>query len=190
MQIHLKSHEIMKQNLPVIPFLLCTNKVCGNPQNEKFPNPLQLCTLCFKPFWSARHDETNQRVPQKIIETYHQQLTFGCGREYCFNPYCCTSSDKSICKDGPLLPNDSALISVAQFKSSAIVKPKDPIYHFCNPDPVLQTRILLARRLQEMSESSYRLEYCVKALIECKEDITSALRWLAKNAPVVRVSPK
>jgi hypothetical protein len=173
----------MRQNMPVIPFVLCKNQICGNPQNENYLNPLHLCTLCFKPFWSARYDETNQRVPQKIIETYHHQLTVGCERQYCCNPYCCTSSDKSICKDGPLLPNDSAVIAVSQFKSSAIVNPKNPVYYLCNPDPILQRRILLAKRLQEMCNSMYRLEYCVKSLMESREDITSANNWLSKNAP-------
>ena len=183
MQIHMKTHEIMKQNLPTIPFILCKNKICGNPQNEKYKNPLQLCTLCFKPFWSPRHDETNQRVPQKIIETYHHQLTVGCGREYCWNPYCCTSSDKSICKEGPLIPNDSAVIAIHQFKSSAIGRPKDPVYHFCVADKSISDRILKANQMVDITKDQYRVEYCVKALIESREDVTVSLSWLSRNAP-------
>ena len=84
-QLHAKTHEIQKQQ-QALPFQICRNTICPNPQNSRFLNSLQLCQTCFGPFYSPRYDPSNQKIPQKIVQTYHHQLTIGCNSNYCSNP--------------------------------------------------------------------------------------------------------
>jgi hypothetical protein len=83
-QLHMQTHELQKQQQP-LPFQMCRNEICPNPQNSQFLNPLKLCQTCYAPFYSPRWDPTNQKVPQLVVQKYHQQLTIGCGSDFCSN---------------------------------------------------------------------------------------------------------
>ncbi|KAJ3363011.1 hypothetical protein HDU91_003149 [Kappamyces sp. JEL0680] len=164
--IHAKTHELQKQSQG-LPLEMCKNVICGTPLNPQFPNVLKLCQNCFKPFYSPRYDPTNQRIPQKLVQTYHHQLTVGCGTEYCVNQ-----------------PNDAAVEAIALLQQSALMKPQAPYYSLCVQDQTSARRHVMAKQLQEISENRHHREWCIKALLECKEDGDRALAWLRSNAPV------
>jgi hypothetical protein len=82
MQTHAKIHEL--QDKPQVP-TLCSNVNCANELSSQYPNSLKMCSSCFQPFWSPRHDPGNQKLAQLIVQTYHRQMTLGCKNSHCYN---------------------------------------------------------------------------------------------------------
>lgn len=170
---HFQLHEI--QNKSKV-YNLCSNEVCGNLQSEQFPNPLILCPPCYKQFYSPRYDQDNQKIMQKIIQTYHHQLTIGCKTGYCINIYCCTSKNTDYCHE-PLEPNDSALKSIELFKSGFSTKKR---FYFCVQNEKNALRRTNASVMHQRTGKNY--DACVAALYYSNDNEDAALSWLNKNA--------
>jgi hypothetical protein len=170
-QTHGKIHELQNRQRIV---KACQNEVCGNIQSAKFLNPMQLCTVCFKWFWSTRHDPDNRLMKQKIMEKYHAQMTIGCDYSHCRNQYCSNSSDPTIPKSG-LLPNDSALKAVELLKQSYLYS-KNPRYYFCVADPSLANRRSSAKEMN-LVLPHITIDECINALMENNDDLNRSIQW-------------
>ncbi|KAJ3218737.1 hypothetical protein HDU67_004257 [Dinochytrium kinnereticum] len=177
-KLHAQVHDLQRKNQPRP--AICANSQCSNMAPEdRFSNVLRLCRACFSPFWSARHDPQNQKLATKLMGAYHAQFTIGCERSFCKNMYCATSENKELLS-APMDANDSAIRSLALLKLSAIFKTKSPEYHLCVSDPGIVARRTQANTLVGLG---YHVSWCIKALMECKDDAGKAVDWLMASAP-------
>ncbi|KAJ3101835.1 hypothetical protein HDU97_001009 [Phlyctochytrium planicorne] len=173
---HAKYHDFQRRQQPNPK--LCPNSQCSNTPSEQFSNVLGMCQSCFKPFWSARHDPQNQKLAGKLLGAYHSQLTAGCGKEHCKNKYCATSSNTELLS-APLDPNEAAVHAFTLLKKSALFKPKGSEYDLCVTDATNASRRYTAENL---TSAGYHVSWCVKALVECKDNASKAVDWLMANA--------
>ncbi|KAJ1561887.1 hypothetical protein HK405_002130 [Cladochytrium tenue] len=180
MKIHAQMHELARQNQTPPP--LCANSQCANMVNDQFRNPMGLCQVCFAPFWSPRHDPGNQKLAAKIASVYHNQLTIGCKRDFCWNKYCATSADHSLL-EAPMDPTSAAVQCVALLRESFLFNPARPAYHLCVNDRASATR-RHAAEASGLTALGYTAPWCVRALAESRDDPNAAAAWLAANAPL------
>lgn len=74
-------------------------------------------------------------------------------------------------------PTDSAVTVVELLKMSFFVSP-NPTYYFCVPQET-RNRILKARSISD----GFGIEWAVKAMIECRDNVEDAAKWLNDFAP-------
>ena len=176
-QMHAQMHSVDKKTIAL--GKICTNINCANTLNPQFSNALKLCATCFAPLWSPRHDPDQARLLEKIVTTYHQQLTIGCQRQHCQNRYCFTSSNESECSSSrPMSPTDAALLAFDLLKRGGFAggSAESPVaFFFCVADETIARRRVHADSLVNMG---YSLPLSIKALEECKDDLDRAAAWL------------
>ncbi|KAJ3145665.1 hypothetical protein HK101_002411, partial [Irineochytrium annulatum] len=179
--LHAKMHDYQRKSQP--PPLTCANVCCGALLRGPAAgaNAMGLCQACFGPFWMAREDPGNKKLMGKLLAAYHGQLTRGCGKAYCSNKYCATSSNTELVSSS-MNPNEGAIQALALLKESSLYKPGSPKYHLCVLDEKTARRREAAGRLAEMG---YLPSWCVRALVESGDRESEAVDWLMKNAPRV-----
>ncbi|TPX32284.1 hypothetical protein SmJEL517_g04577 [Synchytrium microbalum] len=172
---HMKIHDLEKRAMvmsgPTIK--LCSNVECSNSVSEQYPNTLKLCQSCFAPFWSPRLDEGNKRLAQKLLETYHNQMTRGCGRSHCLNQHCRTFLKPSEEPDA----TESAVQALTMVKKSALVNQSNPECYLCVADAAVNKRRKMADELSVI----YRvpLSSGIRALTMANDDQEKASEWIA-----------
>eukprot|EP00842_Homolaphlyctis_polyrhiza_P005289 jgi/Hompol1/5761/HPOL_002792-RA len=178
-QTHAQFHEFEKQRQRIAK--LCSNVACSNFINEQHPNIMLACPTCFAPFWTSRHDPGNQKLLQKLVATYHRQLTVGCGhRETCWNPICVTSQHENAPR-APMDPNEAAVRAFELLQSSFAKQIQQPEHFVCVSDGVVARRRYLAHSL--LTPMGFSEAWSVKALVESGDDVQQAATWLTMNAP-------
>ncbi|KAJ3044455.1 hypothetical protein HDV00_001882 [Rhizophlyctis rosea] len=180
-QAHMRLHEEERRHRK-LGKELCRNEVCANWQAEKGENRnvLGVCGGCFGPFWTGRVDEGNKKLVQKMFGVYHEQLTKGCGRVWCQNPHCATSNKE------PMEANEAAVKSLELFKGSLLAGGNGKgggKYWFCVSDPVVGRRKGLAGDVSGVT--GVGVEWCVRGLEVCGDDVEKAVEWVEREAPRV-----
>ncbi|KAJ3274089.1 NAD-dependent histone deacetylase sir2 [Terramyces sp. JEL0728] len=163
-QTHMLIHTIQLKQLPKPK--KCKNTNCVNIL--QYQNNLGLCSTCYQPFYSPRHDPTNQKLAQKIITAYHTQFTEGCSNMSCMNEKCGN-------RIGKIEPNESAVKSVELLKLCSIYS-KDPQYWFCVGEKG-DKKMGLAKGVV-----GWELEWVCLGL-EKHEEYGALMKWLNVSAP-------
>ncbi|KAJ3257097.1 hypothetical protein HK103_004925 [Boothiomyces macroporosus] len=163
-QTHMLIHTIQLKQLPKPK--KCKNINCPNIIKQQ--NSMGLCSTCYQPFYSPRHDPTNQKLAQKIIYTYHSQFTEGCSNNKCQN-------DKCANKVGQIEPNESAVKSVELLKLSSIYS-QDPCYWFCVGEK-MDEKMSLGKAV-----AGWDIEWVCLGL-EKNNAYNDLVKWLNLNAP-------
>jgi hypothetical protein len=169
---------------------LCSNQMCGRFIPIDYPgNILEACRSCFGPFWIPTQDVGHQKLIQRLIATYHAQLTRSAAnvcpaQQGCKNPWCSSSR----CYQGPMLnANDAAIKALELAKQSSVMKGPGMMW-LCQADVKSQDRRMLAREIKQMG--GWKEEVVVKALAEIERDrgemghdrlIDTAVSWLFEN---------
>lgn len=167
---------------------LCSNQACcqivkdvktGSTSSSSMnSNIMDLCSKCYAPFWSPRHDPGNQKIIRKIVEIYHTQFTKGCGKSHCRNlGFCCSSSSSENFL--PMEPTAAAARAIELLASTFVQKAHIQEYYFCVGVDETKRRGM-AEVLQTMG---FPFAWAVKSLVECKDDPDRAASWLLSNAP-------
>jgi hypothetical protein len=173
-QVHAKVHEIKRQQQTLPP--ACSNMNCTRPRAK---NRLSLCQYCFGPFWMSEDDPKNTKLVQKVARKLHAQLTEGCGKKWCQNKYCATSTNNK--RDATTAA--SLLIPMIKNLPRELNKPNpNPELYFCVDESISQKKFL-ADVLYNEAEDKYELGWCVKAVESEQGDLDRAKIWLDRNAP-------
>jgi len=82
-------------------------------------------------------------------------------------------------------PNDAALIAIEMLQKSSALNPNivNPDYSFCLKDHTLAIRMNMLNLLLQETNNSYQKEWCIKSLLDTKDDFERSLLWLKNNAP-------
>ena len=88
--------------------------------------------------------------------------------------------------------NDAAVIAIQMLQKSNALNPNNqsPVYSFCIKDRTLVSRSNLVALLLDSTSGRYAKEWCVKALMDTKDDFDRSLSWLSMNAPHKALPPK
>ncbi|TPX33264.1 hypothetical protein SeMB42_g07508 [Synchytrium endobioticum] len=174
---HMNMHDMEKREMimngPRQTFKLCSNVECSSAEPNP-PNVLRVCTSCYAPFWSPRLDDGNTRLAQKLLETYHRQLTKGCGRPHCLNQYCRTFLKAVEDPD----PTDAAIQALNLVQKSALVNKTNPICSLCTPDSTSERRRKVAEELSGIYHVA--VSNSVRALQLSNDDEAKAHEWLSQ----------
>ena len=92
----------------------------------------------------------------------------------------CASSENKELITSPLDSTSAAVHIISLIKLSFLYNPSTPLYHLCVPDVRSAKRRKSASALVGLG---FRVEWCVKALLESGEDSSEAANWLLSNAP-------
>ncbi len=78
-------------------------------------------------------------------------------------------------------PTTSALEAIQLLKQSAIVNQAAPVHYFCVASSTIALRRQKAEQLYFIMDEKVEMGLCCKALLESKDDIEDAVRWLSTN---------
>jgi ribosomal protein S27AE len=177
-QTHMRLQHDRERQAQQLPFHCCLNEMCARAIDPK--NDMKLCIMCFSPFWMSIHDpsptgprdEGPRKRYEKLIRKYFDQITTGCGRSSCLNPYCKSSAklNESVKEiDGP---NQAALLALelaaqCSLKVAGVVQADGPSRYFlCMTDTRSEERRHLAN--EKLVPLGYALEWCLTALEKSK----------------------
>ncbi|KAK5673028.1 hypothetical protein QVD99_000503 [Batrachochytrium dendrobatidis] len=183
-QTHAQFHEFQKTLIKLPP--LCTNLNCARWVENAGENVMEMCRSCFAPFWSSSHDPGFQKLAQKLMSKYHQQLTHGCQKADCYNQYCATSMHEQSHK-GALDATEAAVQSMELFKRSFFQKkggynPSVTTEHYlCISDSVSSRRRYQVETMKQLMKCSSG--WGVKAMEANGDDLEQSIKWLESNAP-------
>jgi hypothetical protein len=70
-------------------------------------------------------------------------------------------------------------------KKSSAMNPNqvNPEYFFCLKDQMLAARQNMINLLLQETNHTFKKEWCIKSLLENKDDFEGSLLWLKNNAP-------
>ena len=207
METHLRNHDFERRTRPTP--RVCRNVACGRTLDganangdtrsaskvgQGPGNEIGLCSLCFSPLYVTVHDPEGKALKRRVERRYLSQLTAGCGKSWCRNPYCKTGKT-AIGNDGASAPTKALSIAEAMPVAKPIV---DGLYggvagagetplHFCT-DEANQRRRNLALMLEAEGRAvptakQYNWVWCVAALEAHKGDLLKAQEWLKNFAP-------
>ena len=157
--LHMKMHEVHRQTRPP-PFTVCRNTLCSGHADSR--NNLQLCHICFGPFYVAEKDDDGKKQLTRLLHAYFHQLTQGCGRSGCRNRYCRSSSISDVDKNADA--NDLAV--QALHLANAALDLNEQVF-LC----VLHERLAMTRQIaDQLTSLGYDVVWCIKSLEETRGD--------------------
>ena len=212
METHLKNHDFERRTRPVP--RVCRNVLCGRTLDganasgdtrsasrvgQGPGNDVGLCSACFAPLYVTTHDPEGKALKRRVERRYLSQLTAGCGKSWCRNPFC-KSGKTALAKEGKGDSGDaSETLTIGE--AIPIAKPyvdgllgdsgsesTTPL-HFCTDESNQRRRgisAMLAAGDGTPGAKQYRTPWCIAALEAQKGDLKKAQEWLHNFAPTAQ----
>ncbi len=168
---HMKMHDMDRISKPRP--RKCTNEECVNIVSDKDLNITNfgLCRQCFAPSYTTVHDPTGIKLISRFERRYVLQLSRGCGKSWCNNPYCLTSGLFPKSSIGDIIKKVRELLP-KPLASNIRLPDEDVIFHFC-VDQFITKKKVLVNSLQELG-----LYYDVQWLCQAVEQVSKNLEGL------------
>lgn len=164
-QIHAKLHSFTEK-VTALP-KICYNVNCSNTLQST--SLLNLCESCSEPL------SDHSIIPQKLIQTYHLQLTKGCEQTFCRNEKCYSGLKNTLDLVNQMNPTDAAVEAIRLFKESQGSIGK---FYLCVKNAMVHRRRILANELVNMG---YNLDLSIKGLQENNDDLNETISWLLSS---------
>ena len=184
MKTHLAFHDRTRISRPKP--LTCVNNMCvrsirAGDESRVQIEQMGLCNEDFAPLYSTSHDPDGKILRRRIERRLLQQLIGGCGKSWCKNEEWCKTGYKNASGKDRVLTAKDALPTIKPVMAE-LAKGDTSSLSFC-VDEGTQSRYQNGKVLAQVGE--YELEWCIKALEECKGDMNAAQTWLSDHAPKI-----
>lgn len=140
---------------------------------------LGLCNECFGPLYITTHDPEGKALRRRVERRLLQQLMSGCGKSWCHNAKWCRTGHKNSTGEDRIMTARDALPRVRPVLEQ-LAKGDNSGLSFC-VDEAVQLRHATAEMVA--AEGVYELAWCIKALEEEHNDLSTARAWLSDRAP-------
>lgn len=188
MRTHLRLHDRERIAKPTP--RLCSNSICGRTiksgdESRVITDQLGLCNDCFGPLYITTHDPDGKALRRRIERRLLQQLMSGCTKSWCQNAEWCRTGHKNATGDDRVKSAKEALPQIKPVLEQ-LARGELGGLRFC-VNEAAQIRRATAEMLT--AEGVYELGWCVKALEDTQNNLSSATAWLADRAPKIGEIP-
>ena len=182
MKTHLSLHDRERVSRPRP--LICVNGICGRTikagdESRVHREQLSLCNECFGPLYGTAYDPEGKALRRRIERRLLQQVMGGCRKTWCQNKDYCKAGHKNISGEDLTLTAKEALPMIKPVMDQ-LKDGNSSGLRFC-VDESSQSRRILAGILAQ--DGQYEVEWCIKALEEAKNNVSTAQEWLSTRAP-------